>query len=154
VWWVFNSLIVSKADDTNVLCYQKNEIFLSGVWEHDNCTAVIAVPGIYYTVVTMGESCGNASFWLTVNGEKVYEVRASNSGKFSFVFVESVNNNGHPHDNGAVIRLAAGDSVAVHSSGPQLKMRYCFTYNYESNQDSRDVDASFFGMLLSPDIVS
>lgn len=153
MWWVFNSLIVSRAD-TNVLCYLKNEIFISGVWAHDDCTAVIAVPGIYYTVVTMGESCGNTSFWLTVNGEKVYEVRASNDGKFSFVFVESVNNGGHPHDNGGIIRLAAGDSLAVQSFGPQLKMRYCFSYNYESNQNSRDVDASFVGMLLSPDIVS
>lgn len=152
VWWVSTSLIVSKAD-INVLCYEQNEVFTSAVWNHDMCAAVIVVPGIYYAVVTMSKTCGNTSFWLTVNRQKIFEVKASNNNK-SVNAPVSPYDGAYSRDNGAVIRLAAGDSVAVQSSGPQLKMRYCFTYDYESNQDSRDVDASFFGMLLSPDIAS
>jgi hypothetical protein len=43
-------------------------INLGEVWSHTRNAATIAVPGIYYTVVTMGISCDQpTTFWLRVN---------------------------------------------------------------------------------------
>lgn len=55
----------------NALQYNAVIINLGGVWSLTNNTATIAVPGIYYTVVSMDISCKPpTAFWLRVNGEK------------------------------------------------------------------------------------
>jgi hypothetical protein len=120
------------------------------MWNHDQCVARIHEPGIYYTVVSLDSVCGNASLWLTVNGERIFQVKAANNG-VNLKEMVVLNNGAQTRDNGAVIRLAAGDYLAV--EWPEPHHTYCF-----NNTDTNSIDlfsdymATFYGVLLSPNI--
>jgi hypothetical protein len=104
-------------------------INLGDVWSHTHNAATIAVPGIYYTVVTMGIRCVQPSvFWLRVNKENVFKVFLSSGVT-------------RTQDNGAVIRLDIGDTLTVTMVSPPRAQCYHIT--------TKSV-RSFFGILLSP----
>jgi hypothetical protein len=88
------------------LQYSSVIINLGEVWSHDRNAATITVPGIYYTVVTMGISCVQPTvFWLRVNTENVFKV----------ILPLRVH---QTQDNGAVIRLDVGDTLNVTMESP------------------------------------
>jgi hypothetical protein len=103
-------------------------INLGEVWSPTRIAATIAVPGIYYTVVTMGISCVQPTvFWLRVNNKNVFKIIPS-------VGILQT------HNNGAVIRLDVGDILNVTIELPLSAKYYCTSSN---------VSSAFFGILLS-----
>jgi hypothetical protein len=149
--WSVAEAKVGSVSTPNLLCYARNDIATSVVWNHDQCVAIIHVPGIYYTVKSLDSVCGNASLWLTVNGERTFEVKAANNGVNLYTMVV-LNNGAQTRDNGAVIRLAAGDRVGV--EWPEPHHTYCFYKEYTSKSsidNVKDHIATFSDVLLSPD---
>jgi hypothetical protein len=111
------------------LQYDTVTINLGDVWSHTHNTATIAVPGIYYTVLTMGIRCVQpTAYWLRVNKENVFKVSLPSR------IIRT-------QDNGAVIRLGVGDTLTVTMVSP------LFTKCHYINSNSI---SSFFGILLSP----
>jgi hypothetical protein len=105
-------------------------INLGDAWSHTHNAATIAVPGIYYTVVTMGIRCIQpTAYWLRVNKENVFKVILSSGVT-------------RTQNNGAVIRLDIGDTLTVTMVSPPRTQCYHITTNSIT---------SFFGILLSPD---
>jgi hypothetical protein len=78
------------------LQYKTVIINIGEVWSHTRNAATITVPGIYYTVVNIDISCShiNATYWLKVNGENVFEIQPSSR-------IDS----GQTRNNGVVLRL-------------------------------------------------
>jgi hypothetical protein len=114
------------------LRYRTVLINLGDVWSPTHNAAIIAMPGIYYTVVTMDISCVQpTSFWLRVNEENIFEIMLS---------LRTTGD--QTQDNGAVIRLNDGDTLTVITES--LLSAHCYYI-------SSNATASFFGILLSPD---
>ena len=113
------------------LQYKTVLINIGKVWSHTRNAATIAVPGIYYTVVTMGITCVQpTAFWLRVNKDNVLKVILSSGVR-------------QTQDNGAVIRLDVGDTLTVTMVSPLRAKCYCIS--------NGALERSFFGILLSPD---
>jgi hypothetical protein len=128
------NLAVDLTAEGSLLC-KTVIINIGGVWSHTRNAAVIAVPGIYYTVVTMDISSYShftGSCWLKVNGENVFETKPTKSS-----------NGGQTRNNGAVIRLGVGDNVSMTMEPLLLISDFYYV--------SSNATASFFGILLSPD---
>jgi hypothetical protein len=153
--WSVTEAKVGSVSSTNLLCYARNNIATSVVWNHDQCIAIIHVTGIYYTVVSIDMVCGNASLWLTVNGKRIFEVKSAKSAndRVSPYLMVALNNGAQTRDNGAVIRLAAEDHVGV--EWPEPHYTHCFEKDYSTVNSSIDLAtdyiATFYGVLLSPD---